>query len=1414
MFFNFRGFLVSNPTIYSYKTQREMKNRLQFNRIPTLFTSGQTTVSGTTVGVSGRDKANSALTEYITRRDFIPLIGEPIVTRYIDDKGKKQLILAIGKATGQTANDTYGIEYHVIDTAKLTEDVNQANENAFEALELASAATKDTADYLTILKNMILSGIGLSDGTYFDNNGRWDRDPSGVGLYDPEKVDETFYLKEATSFLDADKKLDAALVATNAWFNGRVDHAEQEIEKEHGYRKAIAIKEIDQQYYERLGLGDDIKAAYFLTTHKPGDGNFDQYDYPQNGEVIIKVYKDEVSREEFENVLAAEGLNPDGTYDHERAHDSINFKDAFDAFTADELLDRAIADLSANTMAANDELNNDLTELSAATVAIETKEENIITAAGLNPDGTFNHNHESNYMDESNSLVENDMALDATIYELSANTMAADNALNDKIDELSANTMAADQALEERIEELEGHEIFGQDAIETEEDENGDTTVSLKIYENEKVLSQSNQGLRSTIKLAYVPAEKKIYLNGIDDVEISHIDTDDFVKDGMLDSANIIVATEEDHAAHPELVVGETYIKLVFNTDAEQGGKQTPVFISAKDLVDEYKVSATSLNYLTIEGYEIRANVDEEHGLAGYDGVMNISAVTDNIIEAAGLNMGQQGSYPGHDETHFIKNATSLDNADVLLDEAIWGLSGNTVAALAETNDDLAELSAATQSFSSTTQTYFNNILAGTGLNTGNPGEYGGHDETHYIKDATSLDNADTLLDAAIWETSGLVADISNRVDELSAITESFSAHTVEALSALSSSVDERIESGLTIISGVVENYVEAKLSGLNFDEIYEYIDSADTALYQYIDESVEALSGALLDYIIDNEEVTAAALNDLNTRTSYIETHMTGEYIPITNYTIATGTTEEELVLDDDDTVNEAFGKLQKQILDNEESVAAGLNDLNRRVNENAALIAQNTGVTALSAVVQSFSSATYNTFNQFGDTINNINNNISVLCGITEVVSGLTDGVLTVELNGEVQGKYSPSADTLISLTAITEVTGADVLLTGYELASGTTEEELAIVATDTVNEAFGKVQKQIYDDEAVIAGALNDLNDRINDITASTGGDVSALSASVVNNQTNINNLSSATLVLSADVANCFDDAEYDSNTKRINFKHGNTVLDYIDATDFIKDGMVDNVVVGVPTTGTHAGETCLIITFNTDSGKEEIDIPVSDIFDPSTLDELSASVVSNQTKITTISGDVIALSAAVVGDIVNLNELSASVVNNRTDIDALSANLIDDEYVIAAALNDLNSRVLDLEDATMDPSNYYTKQETYNKQEINELVQLKYKTGNTLTNLDFSEYLTIVTVGSDTTLSVASTGLPELPAMGVKQAHVMINNTGSSPVTVTIANDSRVKATTGNTIAIDAGGYGELDALITYNGSAYTIYVITT
>lgn len=86
-------------------------------------------------------------------------------------------------------------------------------------------------------------------------------------------------------------------------------------------------------------------------------------------------------------------------------------------------------------------------------------------------------------------------------------------------------------------------------------------------------------------------------------------------------------------------------------------------------------------------------------------------------------------------------------------------------------------------------------------------------------------------------------------------------------------------------------------------------------------------------------------------------------------------------------------------------------------------------------------------------------------------------------------------------------------------------------------------------------------------------------------------------------------CVTRADYNSSTKRIRFYNGSTWLFNIDATPFIVDGMVDTVSI----TGGN-----LVITFNTDSGKQPISIPLTDIFNPTNyytkleIDDITGSI----------------------------------------------------------------------------------------------------------------------------------------------------------------------------------------------------------
>ena len=69
--------------------------------------------------------------------------------------------------------------------------------------------------------------------------------------------------------------------------------------------------------------------------------------------------------------------------------------------------------------------------------------------------------------------------------------------------------------------------------------------------------------------------------------------------------------------------------------------------------------------------------------------------------------------------------------------------------------------------------------------------------------------------------------------------------------------------------------------------------------------------------------------------------------------------------------------------------------------------------------------------------------------------------------------------------------------------------------------------------------------------------------------------------------------FKGVAYNSTTKKIEFTCVDNTKKYLDATDFVKDGMVSSVAI---VNGN------LVITFNTDSGKEAISIPLTAIFNP--------------------------------------------------------------------------------------------------------------------------------------------------------------------------------------------------------------------
>lgn len=89
--------------------------------------------------------------------------------------------------------------------------------------------------------------------------------------------------------------------------------------------------------------------------------------------------------------------------------------------------------------------------------------------------------------------------------------------------------------------------------------------------------------------------------------------------------------------------------------------------------------------------------------------------------------------------------------------------------------------------------------------------------------------------------------------------------------------------------------------------------------------------------------------------------------------------------------------------------------------------------------------------------------------------------------------------------------------------------------------------------------------------------------------------------------------FKGVTYNSSTKNIEFTCVDNTKKYLDATEFIKDGMVNSVT-------TSEDGTKIIISFNTDAGKEDIIINITDLFDPVVIDTTNNIMKINKNGVT--------------------------------------------------------------------------------------------------------------------------------------------------------------------------------------------------
>ena len=209
------------------------------------------------------------------------------------------------------------------------------------------------------------------------------------------------------------------------------------------------------------------------------------------------------------------------------------------------------------------------------------------------------------------------------------------------------------------------------------------------------------------------------------------------------------------------------------------------------------------------------------------------------------------------------------------------------------------------------------------------------------------------------------------------------------------------------------------------------------------------------------------------------------------------------------------------------------------------------------------------------------------TALSGAIDTVSGAVASEATARANAD--SALSGAIDTEVSAR-----TAADEAISGAvdTLSSGLTDEASARANADSaLSGAIDTVDGKIDAETSARESADTAINGAINNLSTDLGNEVSARTAADEALETKVEAVSGS-LETMGDEA--IVDAAYVSSATTIEFYNASgTVVASIDASDFIKDGMIEDVRIE---------NGYLVIDFNTASGIEDIEIPLSDIFDP--------------------------------------------------------------------------------------------------------------------------------------------------------------------------------------------------------------------
>ena len=708
-----------------------------------------------------------------------------------------------------------------------------------------------------------------------------------------------------------------AVTAGFAGVNLRCDTIQDQLDNEEGYRKAIKLVEISHDKFEDLGLGDNVRDAYFVTYHKPN--STEPYDEPQPGDAIVKVYKDSVIYKIYFGHVDDEIAGPNdptiipGTGATAICFIYFNANGEYalstNEFVITDELWTALEDEAQAREDADSELANQIEELANA-----VQEELDVTAVALNrlAEGVV----------AARTEVELERGVKHILLEKRTGPNGQDIYVLGENDIASADEVAAGfDEMNERCDDL-------QNAINEE--------ASNRVLD------------MNSLSLEYDSDAQDLVLNwqASGSQRSTRVDVSDFVKDSFLE--NVQVVTKD----------GIQYIEFRFRT---YDGEPLPIYIPLTDLATIYKAGQAIDKQELEDNQVITVKIDEfarKNYLAKSDNGLLVTGVTEEIQEAVSEIMEELEDYVRKDEVEDHLDSAStlpvqskvifdvLQNIDLdgyvkkedvedFLDSASTNPVQNKVIteALDELQDAIDDIMGSLSAFTADT-IVVNDITGGTAnfdhisaitiyseeyynLPTGSTDEFGVVIVDDHLDSASTnpvenqaitkviLDNEETIA-AALNDLNDRKADKTeldeesqsrqNGDDELWDAINALSAFTADTISANNAyfenltantivnnefhgnEADFRNITSVTITTNEISGD-EAYFSGITANTIYadEYGNLPTATTEQFgvviLDDVLDSASTnpvenqAITKVILKDEKVVSFALNDLNDR-------------------------------------------------------------------------------------------------------------------------------------------------------------------------------------------------------------------------------------------------------------------------------------------------------------------------------------------------------------------------------------------------------------------------------------------------------------------------------------------------------------------------------------------------------------------